>query len=207
MPDTVTPGWWSEIRRRARERDVERLVWYNGTRKATLAAWMRARASGRFPELLPEYIKVLLGAMLGFWLIALALSYFFGAQKVYTYAVLAIVFSLQASYYKRQLAKNPDFKVRRCNCGGARKDSTEQVLKSSASTIMGIPNSTLAALLYGLLLVMIYTGHARIALFASAIAVLVSGYLAYVMITRVRGLCSTCINIAALNCLILWQLF
>jgi hypothetical protein len=26
------------------------------------------------------------------------------------------------------------------------------------------------------------------------------------MIARVKGLCSTCVNIAALNCLILWQL-
>jgi hypothetical protein len=51
-----------------------------------------------------------------------------------------------------------------------------------------------------------YAGYAGIAFFVSAAAVLVSGYLAYVMITRVKGLCSTCINIAALNCLILWQL-
>src|SRR5688572_21910489 len=98
MPDTATPSWWSEIRRRARERDIERLVWYNGTRKATLAAYLKARAQGRFPELLPEYLKMLLGSMLGFWLIALLLSYFFHAQPLYTYGVLAIVFSLQASY-------------------------------------------------------------------------------------------------------------
>ena len=206
MPDSLTSGWWSEIRRRARERDVQSKMWYNHTRKATLTAYLRARARGRLPELPLEFVKVLLGSMLGFWLIAAALSYFVPAQKLYTYVLLAIVFSLQATYYKRQLGKNPDFKIRRCNCGGARKDSSENVLTSGASTILGIPNSVLAVALYSVLLVLFYAGLAREALLLSAAAVLVSGYLAYVMIARVKGLCSTCINIAALNCLILWQL-
>lgn len=206
MPDNVPPGWWSEIRRRAGERDNERLQWYNHTRRAMLTAYLRARARGRFPDLLPEFLKVLLGSMLGFLLIAAPLSYFFDARPIYTYALLALVFSLQATYYKRELAKNPDFKVRRCNCGGARKDSTENVLKNSASTILGAPTSALAAVLYSVLLVLLYAGYPGAALFVSAVAVLASGYLAHVMITRVKGLCSTCINIAALNCLILWQL-
>jgi uncharacterized membrane protein len=60
--------------------------------------------------------------------------------------------------------------------------------------------------LYGALLVLLYSGHTHIALLASASAVLASVYLAYVMITRVKGLCSTCINIAALNALIFWHL-
>lgn len=207
MPETVTPhGWWDGIRRRARERDIERQVLYNRTRRATLTAYLAARARGRVPELLPEFLKVLLGSMLAFWLIAAALAYFFDARPLYTYVLLAIVFSVQATWYKRQLAKNPDFRIRRCNCGAGRRDSTENVLKSRASTILGIPNSALATALYGVLLALLYAGHAEAALFVSAAAVLVSAYLAYIMITQVRGLCSTCINIAALNCLMLWQL-
>lgn len=207
MPETMTSaGWWSQIRRRTRERDIARLVWSDRTRQATLAAYLGARARGWMPALLPEFLKAVLGATLGFWLLAVALAYFFEARPLYTYAVLAIVFSLQATYYKRQLTRNPDFRVRRCHCPGARKDSTEHVLKSGASTIFGIPNSALAAALYGVLLVLLYGGYAGAALLVSALAVLVSGYLAYVMIARVKGLCSTCVNIAALNCLILWQL-
>ena len=76
----------------------------------------------------------------------------------------------------------------------------------SASTILGMPNSTLAVMLYGGLLVLLQAGYAGAALSASIVALLVSSYLAWVMITQVRGLCSTCINITALNCLILWQL-
>jgi uncharacterized membrane protein len=207
MPDTVSrPGWWSEIQRRARERDIERQVMYDRTRKATVRIYLAARALGRFPALLPEYLKVLLGSMIGFWLLAWPLSKFFDAQRVYTYAVLALVFSLQATYYKHQLAKNPEYKVRRCNCGGARKDGTETVLKSSASTIVGIPNSLLGAAIYGVLLVSIYSGSMGTAQLVAAAGVLVSAYLAFVMIVRVGALCSTCISIAALNVLIVWQL-
>ena len=206
MPDTLTRnGWWSGIRRRAHDHDVERLLWYNRSRSATVAAYVATRSRGRFPELLPEFLKVLLGSMIGFWLIAAALS-LFGAQPLYTYAAMGIMFSLQAAHYRRQLARDPDFRVRRCNCAGARRDSTEDVLKSSASTILGMPNSTLAVMLYGGLLALLQAGYAGAALSASILALLVSSYLAWVMITRVRGLCSTCINITALNCLILWQL-
>jgi uncharacterized membrane protein len=207
MPDTVSrPGWWSDIQRRARERDVEREMLYNRTRKATVQTFLAARASGWFPALLPEYLKVLLGSMIGFWLLAWPLSHFFDAQRVYTYAVLALLFSLQATYYKYQLARNPEYAVRRCNCGGTRKDGTEAVLKSRASAILGIPTSLLGAALYGVLLVSIYSGNMSAAQLVSAIGVLVSAYLAFVMIVRLSALCSTCINIAALNVMILWQL-
>jgi uncharacterized membrane protein len=200
------PGWWSEIRRRARDRDSERQVLYNRTRNATVQTYLAARARGWFPALLPEYLKVLIGSMIGFWLLAWPLSRFFNAQRLYTYAVLGLVFSLHATYYKYQLARNPDYTVRRCNCGGARKDGTETVLKSSASTIVGIPNSLLGAAIYGILLSLIFTGYIGTAQLVAAASALVSAYLAFVMIMRIGALCSICINIAALNVLIVWQL-
>ena len=206
MPDTMSrPGWLSEIRRRAREHDMRRELLFNRTRKAGIRAYLAARVPGRF-ALLPEYLKVLLGSMIGFWLMAWPLSRFFGAQPLYTFAVLGFVFSLQATYYKYQLAKNPDYKVRRCNCGGARKDGTETVLKSGASAILGAPNSLLGAVLYAVLLLLIYSGFMGAALAVALTAVAVSAFLAYVMIARVGALCSICINVSALNLLILWQI-
>lgn len=196
----------TEIQRRVRERGIERELLHNSTRKSAVTAYLAARARGRFPALLPEFLKLLVGSMIGFWLIALTLSFFFGARPLYTYAVLGLVFSLQAMYYKQQLAQNPEFKIRRCNCAGTRRDSSEDVLTSSASTILGIPNSVFGAVLYGALLLLLYAGDFGAALAVTAAAALTSGYLAYVMITRIRGLCTTCINIAALNALILWGL-
>ena len=207
MPETMSgSGWWSDIMRRARERDTERLVLYDRTRRATVETWREVRARNPFPALLPEYLKVLIGSILGFWLLAWPVAEFFDVPRLYTYALLGLVFSLQATHYKYQLAKDPEYKVRRCNCGGARKDGTETVLKSGASTIAGIPNSLLGAALFGVLLVSIYSGYTGTAQLVAAAGVLVSAYLAFVMIVRVGALCSTCINIAALNVLILWQL-
>lgn len=180
---------WTEVQRRAQARDIERQIRYNSARKAVAA---------RLPALLPEYLKVLLGAMIGFWLISAALG-LLGARPIYTYAVLGLVFSLQATWYKRQLARDPNFRVKRCNCGGVRKDSTETVLSSSASTMLGVPNSVLGALLYSGLIVLLYRGEITAALIVALAAALVSAWLAYVMIIRIKGLCSTCINIAALN--------
>ena len=206
MTDSTTrSGWWSEVLRRARERDIERQLLFNRTRKAGIRAYLAARVPGRL-ALLPEYIKVLLGSMIGFWLVAWPLSHFLGAQRVYTYAALGFVFSLQATYYKYQLAKNPDFKVRRCNCGGARKDGSETVLKSSESAPLGAPLSLLGAVLYGVLIVLVYSGAAAPALAVALLAVLVNAALAYVMIVRIGALCSICINVSALNLLILWQM-
>jgi uncharacterized membrane protein len=207
MPDTMSgSGWWSDIMRRARERDTERLLLYDRTREATVQTWLAARARSPFPALLPEYLKVLAGNILGFWLLAWPVAGIFDVSRLYTYAVLGLVFSLQATHYKYQLAKDPEYKVRRCNCGGARKDGTETVLQSRASTMAGIPTSLLGVAIYGVLLVVIYSGHMGTAQVLAVMGLLVSAYLAFVMIVRLGALCSTCINIAALNVLLVWQL-
>ncbi|HUF67214.1 MAG TPA: vitamin K epoxide reductase family protein, partial [Longimicrobiales bacterium] len=192
----------SDIMRRARERDTERVLLYDRTRRATLQTWLIARARSPFPTLLPEYLKVLIGSVLGFWILAWPVSGVFDVSRLYTYTVLGLVFSLQATHTKYRLAKDPDYKVRRCNCGGARKDATETVLQSSASTIVGIPTSLLGVALHGALLAVIYSGLTGTAQILAAVGLLVSVYLAYVMIVKLGALCSTCINIAALNVLI-----
>lgn len=192
--------------RRARERDTERVMLLARTRQATVAAWLAARARSPFPTLLPEYVKVLAGSVLGFWLLAWAFAGFFDIPRLYTFALLGLVFSLQATHTRYRLAKDPDYKVRRCNCGGARRDATEAVLKSSAGTIAGIPTSMLGAGVYAALLAVIYSGHIVTAQVLAAAGLLVSAYLAYVMVAKLGALCSTCINIAALNVLIVWQL-
>ena len=192
--------------RRARERDTERLLLHGRTRQAAVQAWLAARARSPFPALLPEYLKVLMGSTLGFWLLAWPVLGIFNVPRLYTYAVLALVFSLQATYHKYRLARNAEYKVRRCNCGGARKDGTETVLRSNASTIVGIPMSLLGVATYGAVLAALHAGSVGTAQVLAALGLLVSAYLAFVMIVRLGALCSTCINIAALNVLIVWQL-
>jgi uncharacterized membrane protein len=125
---------------------------------------------------------------------------------LYSLAVFGLVYSLQATYYKYRLSTDPDYKVPKCRCAGSRNDNTEVVLQSRESATLGIPKSVFGAVLYSALFVMVYAQDTEAALSLAIIAVLMSVYLSYVMVIRVKSLCMNCINVASLNALILWQL-
>lgn len=185
------------IARRARERELRRQIRYNNLRKAVVS---------RLPTALQEFLQTVGGALLGFLIVAELLSYFAGVNPLYTLSALGTLYSMQASYYKYKLSVDPAFTVPRCKCAGVANDKTEAVLRSSESAIFGLPNSALGSLLYPALFVLVYLGHEHLALPLGLLAVVGSAYLSYVMVVRLASLCSICVNIAALNVLILWQL-
>lgn len=206
MPDTMSgSGWWSDIKRRAGERDTERVLLYDRTRRATTQAWRTSLARFAVPALLPEYLKVLLGSAIGFWLLAWPLEAFLDISRLYTYAVLGLVYSLQATHHKYKLATDPEYSVRRCNCAGTKRDGTESVLRSSASSIGGMPTSIFGVAIYAGLFAMVYSGQFLAAQLLAGIGLIMSAYLANVMIRRVGALCAACINIAALNVLFAYE--
>lgn len=186
----------STIARRAREREIQRQIRYNRIRTAVLR---------RLPTLLPEYLRVLLGSLLGFAILAELLWYFADVPPLYLLPALGLLYSTQASFYKYKLATDPDYKVPTCGCAGAANDKTEVVLRSSQSAVLGIPNSVLGTALYAALLLLVYLQYDAAALVPAIAAVLGSVYLSYVMVARIASLCPICINIAALNVLILVQ--
>lgn len=186
----------STIFRRVREREVQRQIRYNRIKKTVV---------GRLPALLPEFLKMLLGSALGFGIIAELLRYFADAKPMYVLPVLGLVYSMQASYYKYKLSVNPDYRIPKCRCGGVANDKTEVVLQSRGSAILRIPTSMLGTGLYAALLFVVYLQHEVVAMQLAIVAVLGSAYLSYVMVVKIASLCPTCINIAALNVLILLQ--
>jgi uncharacterized membrane protein len=161
---------------------------------------------GRVPAPIREFAKALLGAFVGFLVIAKLLAYLGNVHEIYTFSVLGLFYSAQSSYYKYRLAADPGFKIPSCRCAGRSADGTESVLRSRHSTIAGIPNSVFAAAFFGAVLILTAVEHTRMALPLAAAAVAVSSYLSYIMLVRVRSLCAICINITALGALILWQL-
>jgi uncharacterized membrane protein len=203
---TASPPSWTGIMRRAREHDSARVQMHGRARASGSRALQFVAAHVRVPALLPEYLKGLLGSVIGFWLLAWPLAAFADVSRLSTYAVLGLVFSLQATHHKYRLARDPGYKVRRCNCAGTRRDGTEVVLRSSASAIGGVPLSLLGVAANAAIMVLLIAGHAGAALVLGAVGLVVSVYLAFVMITRVRALCATCMNIAALNILLVVQL-
>jgi uncharacterized membrane protein len=212
MPETDMPPlaasaeWWAGIMRRVRERDTARLLMDGRARQSGSRALHFLAARVRVPELLPEYLKGLLGSVIGFWLLAWPLVAFADVSRLSTYAVLGLVFSLQATHHKYRLARDPAYKVRKCNCAGTTRDGTEAVLTSPASAIGGVPLSLLGVASNVAILALVTAGQMGAALLVGTGGLVFSLYLAFVMITRVRALCATCLNIAALNVLLVVQL-
>jgi uncharacterized membrane protein len=188
------------IASRVREREVKRQLRFNEARKRVILA------RERFPALGREFLETLLGSALGFFVLAWLLSRFAGVGSLYTLSAFGFVYSSQATYYKRRLARDPDFRIPSCKCAGRRTDGTEGVLRSRQSAVLGIPNSVFASGFFCAVLGLTAFGESRLALPLAVGAVAASVYLGYVMLTRLRSLCSICINIAALNALVLWQL-
>ena len=198
-------GSWNVIARRVREREHRRQVVYNNLRK-TARNRLQAFAAGRVPEIVLEFFKMMMGALLGFWLIGKLLAFLFHANSLYLFAVFGIAYSLQATYYKYRLARDPGFKIPRCKCAGRRNDSPEAVLRSQQSTILGVPNSVLSGLCCSAVVVLCFSRHPDGALLIAAAAAVFSGYLSFVMVARIGSLCVNCINVSALNLLILFNL-
>lgn len=186
----------STIATRARERELQRQIRYNRVRKVVV---------GRLPAVLPEYVKMLFGSLLGFGIVAELLRSFTDVNPLYVLTLFGLLYSLQASFYKYKLAVDPTYEVPKCGCAGAANDKTEVVLRSSASSILGIPGSVLATVLYVVVLLLVYLQHDSAAMLPAILAVAGSIYLGYVMVVRLAGLCPSCVNIAALNVLILVQ--
>lgn len=186
----------STIARRAREREIQRQIRYNRIRKAVV---------GRLPAVLPEFLRMFLGAALGFGILAELLRHFAGVNPLYVLPSLGLLYSVQVSFYKYRLAVDPDYEVPKCGCAGAANDKTEVVLRSGESAVFGIPNSVLATGLYAVLLLLVYLDRDVAALVPAIVAGLASVYLSYVMVGRIASLCPICVNVAALNLLVLVQ--
>jgi uncharacterized membrane protein len=167
---------------------------------------LEGRVRAGIPALLPEYAKLLLGSALGFWIIAWLLSHVIHATPLYTLIAFGFFYSTQATYYTYRLSVDPGFRIPKCGCAGAAMDDSEVVLSSTASGSLRVPGAALGAVMYAVLAVLVLEGHLVAAMLAIILAVSVSAFLGYVMIVRLSALCSTCINIAAVNLLILWRL-
>ena len=196
MKPIITSGWRSTISRRVREREIQRQIRYNN-----LLKYVRDRVSPLFRE----FLSMVVGSLGAFWLIGELLLLVFHVSPFYTYAVLGLFYSIQSTYYKYRLSVDPHYKIPKCRCKARQNENMEQVLKSVDSTILRIPNSVFALLFYSVVLIMRYFGHLNTLVLVAIVAFCVSAYMSYVMIAKIGTLCANCINISALNMLILLQ--
>jgi uncharacterized membrane protein len=197
---------WGELLHRVQEKDIRRQIAYNRVRKAGIRLLLEGWVRAGIPALLPSYAKALLGSAIGFWIIAWLLSHGIHAKPLYTLTAFGFFYSAQASYYTYRLSVDPAFRIPRCGCAGAAKDDSEVVLRSSRSAMWRVPNAVFGAVTYAVLAALVIEGHLLAAMLVAVVVVSVSAYLGYVMVVRLSALCSACINVAAVNLLILWNL-
>jgi uncharacterized membrane protein len=201
-------GTVSAISRRVREREMLRQLRYNHARKAAIhgRSAVRNYLAARTPALAREFLGTLLGALVGFLVIAELLAHVAGVSQIYTFSAFGLVYSLQSTYYKFKLVADPGFKIPSCRCARRGTDGTEGVLMSRYSATLAIPNSVYAAVFFVAVPVLATVAGSRAALPLAIVAIAASSYLSYIMLARIRSLCATCVSIAALSALVLWQL-
>ena len=201
----LQPGWRESIAQRVRDSEIERQLLHARAQRFDAGAWLARFLPADVGNVLGEFLKALSGSVIGIWALAWLLCWAFDSDATLAYAGFGLLFSLQATYYKLRLVRDPAFRIPKCRCAGSAHDNSEAVLGNRLSTIVGVPISVLAAVLY-VGVAVLWLGDQRAAtLAAAAAAVLFSTWLAFVMIVRIRDLCSTCVAVAAVNLLLAWS--
>jgi uncharacterized membrane protein len=167
---------------------------------------IRAAIRRRVPALANEYAKMIVGTVVGYGIVAFLVRRFTDVDPLWILGGAALTYSLRAAYYKVKLATDPSFTVPKCGCAGAANDRTEVVLRSTYSSLLGVPNAVLGSLLYAVLLATVGLEQHAAATALAVAALFGSAYLGHAMVMRIGALCPTCVTIAGLNVVMVWQL-
>ena len=89
----------SSIVERIRERERNHVVLRNRLRRA---------ARLHLPVLLPDYVKLLSGTVLGFGIVTFLLRRYTDVDPLWMLGGVALMYSLRAAYYDVKLATDPD---------------------------------------------------------------------------------------------------
>jgi len=202
---TILTGWRNTIGRRAHDREVRRQILYNRGRKITHK--YLARLGPKHPTTLGgEFLRMWLGSLAAFWIVAKLLDYLPHVKSEIVLLLFGLFFSMQATYYKYKLSRDPNYKIPKCGaCSGRKDDNTETVLRSGASALLGIPNPWLGVGFYVALLVITFMRYPAAAIYLAGAGIVASAWLSYVMVAKIKALCALCVNTAALNLLIFLQ--
>jgi uncharacterized membrane protein len=163
-------------------------------------------AERRLPPALRDYLRLLAGAAVGFGLLTGLLGWLTPLEPELVLPVLALVFSAQAASYAARLARDPGFRIPDCGCGADVRDDSATVLRSPQSRLLGVHNAYVGVVLYAALTTAAVLGLGWVAAGLVVAAAAASAYLGWVMVARLGSVCSLCINVAALNLLLLVQL-
>jgi uncharacterized membrane protein len=177
------------------------------TELRSLLLQQRLRNAGRrLPPAFRDFARMLAAAAVGFGILTELLAWLTPVEPMPALAALALLFAAQATSYAIKLARDPDYEVPGCGCGTSVNDDSTAVLRSPQSRILGVPISAYGVLLYAGLLAVALADLQALTVVLALAAGFVSLCLGYVMVARLASVCTLCVNVAALNLLILLQL-
>lgn len=115
-------------------------------------------------------------------------------------AVIGFVLSVYAFYVRKKTLRDKKYKAL---CDFNDKFVCSEVLSSKEGAVVGISNSVMGVLYYGIILFLTIGGGWPSELkFISGVGVLASIYLAFTLLTRVKKSCLLCISSYLINVLI-----
>lgn len=164
------------------------------------------RALRRLPRALGDYARLFASGLVGFGLLTALVGWLTPAEPLHVLPALALLFSGQAASYTVRLARDPEFTVPGCGCGVDVSDDTATVLRSREGKLLGVPSAFLGVGLYAALLAAVAAGADAAVVALALVAAATSAYLGYAMVVRLASVCSLCVNVAALNLLLLLHL-
>jgi uncharacterized membrane protein len=132
------------------------------------------------------------------------MRYYPGFDSFYMFAGLGIIYSIQATVYKYRMMKDPNYVPPKCKCGNKPTVNMKNVLNSKESSLFfGIPNSIFGVGFYALTTYLYWIHRDDIVTALLVVSCNFSLYLGWIMVHRIGSLCALCINIYAINILML----
>jgi uncharacterized membrane protein len=132
------------------------------------------------------------------------MRFYEGVNTIYIFAGLGVLYSAQATLYKYRMYADPEYVPPKCKCGNKPTINVKAVLQSEDSSLfLGIPNSIFGIGFYPLIAYLTYIGYTSPVIALLVIACTLSLYLGYKMVYTVGSLCTLCVNIYAINILLI----
>jgi uncharacterized membrane protein len=160
------------------------------------------------PVVVTDFLKEITGALFIIYFFFGYSAYYLNVNPLHMYSIMGIFYSMQATVYKYRMNKDPNYKIPKCKCASRPTIDTQKVLSSDESIMMfNIPNSIFGTLFYVVALGLNYMQYSQLLTYWLVLGFLSNFYFAYIMVFNIKNLCSICINIYAINTLLLYSNF
>jgi vitamin-K-epoxide reductase (warfarin-sensitive) len=114
--------------------------------------------------------------------------------------ISGFLISLYAFYIEKKMTKNPEYKP---VCDLSDKVSCSKPIKSPYGKFFPVPNSIIGMIFYALMFLIALFGCQTLVFYGAVAACLVSIFLAYILLVKIKSYCLICFSMYVVNILLL----